>query len=52
LIVAKVLPDSLETQRLLIRSFVAEGTTSAAVGAGRTETIGRNPFLNSLYGSV
>ena len=37
--VAKVLPDSLGTQRLLIRSLVARTATCAFVGTGRVEII-------------
>src|SRR5262249_54452530 len=47
LMVAKVLPDSLGTQRLLIRSLVAETLTWCSVECGMTEAIG-TPFLSLL----
>src|ERR1700722_8432506 len=48
LMVAKVLPDSLATQRPLIRSLVAEGATCGSVGVGRVEIIILDSFSRDL----
>jgi hypothetical protein len=48
LMVGKVLPDWLGTQRLLINSFVIEGATLTSVGVGRVEIIRCKPLQKQV----